>query len=278
MSAQYTDGLIISIPDGDELSFDDGASALFDFDAYSLSMTMLNTSSGIFDIPLMFSPTPALVGLHLGPGEDGFATAAVMEHPCAVLAGSQHDIATNTAMYLVQTAYGRARHLASGMTPGAFMYATLAGYAMSGDKRDIVGIASSDGMVLLDVFETLDQVRGIPASAFMNPAGGPQAAREEVGNALAVLLYDGTTGYGLGTPVFEPGDVTYRIPITVPLNKPPVVALSMCALAGTGKYITLVDTAVDHIRVAFYGSTSNVRVQNTSKFNVRAIGTTYTEL
>ena len=278
MSAQYTDGLIISVPDGDELSFDDGASALFDFDAYSLSMTMLNTSSGVFDVPLMFSPTQALIGLHLGPGEDGFQAAAVMEHPCAVLAGSHHDIATNTAMYLVQTAYGRARHLGSGIAAGSFVYATLAGYAASGDKRDIVGIASNDGMVLLDVFGTLDQLRGIPASAFMNPEAAPQAARPEVGNALVVLLYDGTIGYGFGAPVYEPGDVTYRLPITVPLNKPPVVTLSMCGLAGTGKYVTLVDTAVDHIRIAFYDSTSNMRVQNTSKFTARALGTTYTEL
>lgn len=278
MSAQYTNGLLISVPDGNELSFDDGASAFFDFEAYSLSMATLNMASGVFDVGLSFSPTPALIGLHLAPSDDVFAAAPVMAYPVAALAGQRHDIATNTATYIAQSVYGWSKKLAPDMVAGSFIYNTLAGYADSGDKRDIVGIATSDGMVLLDIFETLDQLRGIPAAALMNPTGIPQGAQEEIGNALVFLIYDGSVGYGLGAPIYEPGDVTYRIPITVPLNKAPIVSLSMSEFSGTAQNVSLVDVSTDHIRVAFYATSSNIRVQNTSKFTVRALGTTYTEL
>ena len=278
MSASYIHGLLINVPDGNELSFDDGASAFFDFDAYSLAMTTVNTLSGLFEPYLDFAPTPALVGVHLQVGPDGWYPAMPLEHPAACLIAQRHDVATNTASYLVQTAYGWSKTVYGGMSPGEFVYATLAGYAASGDHRSIVGIAADDGVVLLDVFSTLDHVRGIPASTLTNPDAAPLGGRDELGNAFVTLLYDGVNAYGFGAPVFEPAGVTYRIPITIPLTKKPVVKISMGSMAGTGKYVSIVDITTDHIRYAFFDAASDIRVQNTSGYSIKALGTTYTEL
>jgi len=256
MSASYTYGVLISVPDGDEFSFDDGASAFFDFTAYSLSMAALNVVCGVFDQPLDFVPTIGLVGMHLQPSDD----------------------ATNTSDFLTQTVYGWSRTLYATLMPGQFVYATLAGYAATGDPRDIIGVMAQDGIVLLDVFHNIDCVRGIPAAALTNPTGVHQGDRDELGNAAVVLLYDGVNHYGFGAPVFEPGDVTYRIPITVPLTKKPVATISMAGMSGTGKYVSLVDIATDHIRYAFYDAGSDTRIQNTSPYSIRAYGTTYQEL
>jgi len=278
MSASYTAGVLISVPDGDEFSFDDGASAFFDFTAYSLSMAALNVVCGVFDQPLDFVPTIGLVGMHLQPSDDGFVPAIVMAHPTAVLAAQRHDVATNTSDFLTQTVYGWSRTLYATLTPGQFVYATLAGYAATGDPRDIIGVMAQDGIVLLDVFHNIDCVRGIPAAALTNPTGVHQGDRDELGNAAVMLLYDGVNHYGFGAPVFEPGDVTYRIPITVPLTKKPVATISMAGMSGTGKYVSLVDIAADHIRYAFYDAGSDTRIQNTSPYSIRAYGTTYQEL
>lgn len=279
MGANYVDGLLLKVVDGNELYFDDPASAFFDFSAYSLSMTVLNVVGGAFEPTLNFAPTPALVGTHLQPGADGWIPAPALTHPTAALAAQRHDIATNTAAYIVQTVYGWSRTVYAGLSAGALVYATLAGYAATGDHRELIGIAADDGIVLLDVFQGLDDVRGMPASALTNPTGLPQAARSELGNAFVALLFSSAAGgFGFGAPVFDPGTTTYHLPITVPLTKKPIAAISMCDASGTGKYAALVEVTDTFIRYAFYDAASDTRVQNTTPYAVKALGTTYQEL
>lgn len=276
MSASYVAGNLLQVVDGDELSFDDAGSKVFDFEAYSLGMATLNAVCGIFEPALAFAPTPALVGTHLVPDAEAWRPAVALEYPSAVLAGYTHDVATNTSEYLVQTMYGRAKHSFLGAEPGHFMYATLTGYADSGDHRYALGLAAKDGVVALDVFHNIDNPRGVPAGAFTNPTGTPRADINEMGNAAVTLLYNSSgRGYGLADPVFEPGTMTYRSPITAPLTKKPIVHITM---RGGSQYVSLVEVTVAYIRYAFHNAGSDARAQNTDPFAIEVLGTTYTEL
>ena len=276
MGASYVVGSLIPIVDGDEMSFDDEGSKFFDFEAYSLAMTTLNTVSGVFEPILGFAPTPALVGTHMTPTVGGWLPAVALEHPSAALAGQVHDVATNTAEYIVQTVYGRSKHLYQAVLPGLIMYATLVGYDVSGDPRYALGLTSKDGVVLLDVFHNLDYTRGIPASALTNPSGAPRAELDELGNAAVTLMYSSAHGgAGMAAPVFEPTTMTYRTPITAPLTKKPLVHI---VIEGTTQYVSLVEVTTAYVRYAFYNAGSDVRAQNSSQFTIEALGTTYTEL